>query len=94
MDLYTCIPNLYQIFNALNFEIILKSFSDSSDLISPTPELLSHYSYSNLPWDTEKISIHLKVYKIKLLEQGSGLSGIATTILVQKQFEKNILFLI
>lgn len=76
-DLYACILNLCQIFKALNF-------SDSSDLISPAQELLSNCPYSNLPWDTEKISIYLKVYKIKLLKQGSGLSGIATTIVVQR----------
>lgn len=88
MDLYACIPNLCQIFNALNFQMILENFSDSSDLIFPVPELLSHYSYSNIPWDTEKISIHLKVYKIKLLKQGSGLSGIATTILYKDSLKK------
>lgn len=49
MDLYACIPNLCQIFNALNFQMILENFSDSSDLIFPVPELLSHYSYSNIP---------------------------------------------
>lgn len=56
----------------LNFWIILKNFSNSSELISPVPELLSHCFYSNLSWDAEKISVHLRMYKI--LKQGSGLS--------------------
>lgn len=63
-----------------NFKELFKFF----DLISPVPELLSHCFYSNLSVDTEKISIHLRMHKIKLLKQGSGLSGIATTILVQR----------
>lgn len=68
----------------LSFWVILKNFSNSSELISPVPNF-SHTAFIRISTEMlKKISIHLRMYKIKLLKQGSGLSGIATTILVQR----------
>lgn len=39
--------------------IILKNFSNFSELISPVPEIFSHCFYSNLSGNTEKINMHL-----------------------------------